>query len=418
MGGNQMSGTGSWPGQGTPHDGTPASGGPWAGLPAGTGPWAGLPAAANPQWAGGPVIEHRGSRHTKPRWWRPWTLLAVGIVLALALGVLAAVVPLPYAILRPGPATDVLATHAGPDGTTVPRIVVEGTPTFPTKGSLEFTTVRVVGGPGYPVNAWDVVTAWVSPSEDVYPVDDLFPPQATAEQVAQENKAEMAGSQQEAAAVALRALGKDVPQVVVIRQVVAGAPSEGELKTGDVIVSIGGVPATDAGAIRAAIQAVTPGDAVEVVVERSGARVTTHPRTRKAEDGRTVLGILLGADYKLPFTVRIDAGNVGGPSAGLMFALGIYDKLTEGALTGGTVIAGTGTIDDAGTVGPIGGIAQKMVGARQGGATYFLAPADNCSEVLGREPGGLTVVKVSTFEDARAAVAAIGAGNPSGLPHC
>ncbi|HRC12282.1 MAG: PDZ domain-containing protein [Candidatus Phosphoribacter baldrii] len=383
-----MSGSGSWPGEWSPPD------------------------------VGSAIIDSRSARHTGRRRWRPWMGLAIGITLAMVLAVLAAVVPVPYAILKPGPATDVLATHAGSDGKQVPRILIEGTPIYPTTGSLEFTTVRVTGGPGFPVNAWDLLYAWISPVEDVYPVDDLFPPQATQEQVAEENKAEMAGSQQEAAAVALRALGKDVRQVVVIRQVVAGAPSEGELKAGDILVSIGGSPATDSTAIRTAIQAVTPGDAVEVVVERSGSKVTTHPRTRKADDGRTVLGILLGADYKLPFAVTIDAGNVGGPSAGLMFALGIYDTLTEGSMTGGAIIAGTGTIDDAGKVGPIGGIAQKMVGARQSGATFFLAPADNCSEIVGREPGGLQIVKVATFEDARAAVTAIGAGTTSGLPHC
>jgi len=344
--------------------------------------------------------------------------LAIGISLAMVVAVLAAVVPVPYAILKPGPATDVLAAHAGADGKQVPRIVIEGTSTYPTSGSLEFTTVRVTGGPGFPVNAWDLLYAWINPAEDVYPVEELFPPQATQEQVAEENKAEMAGSQQEAAAVALRALGKQIQQVIVIRQVVAGSPSEGELKAGDVLVSIGGSPASDSAAIRAAIQTVKPGDAVEVVVERSGAQVTTHPRTRKADDGRTVLGILLGTDYRLPFVVTIDVGNVGGPSAGLMFALGIYDKLTEGSMTGGAIIAGTGTIDDAGKVGPIGGIAQKMVGARQSGATHFLAPADNCSEIVGREPNGLQIVKVTTFEDARAAVAAIGAGTTSALPRC
>ena len=363
------------------------------------------------------VIERRGARHTR-RFWRPWTGLAIGIALAMALAVLAAVVPLPYAVLQPGPATDVLATHDDGQGQQVPRIVIDGATIFPTSGSLEFTTVRVQGGPGFPVNAWDLLAAWLSPAQDVYPVEELFPPAATKEQVAEENKAEMAGSQQEAAAVALRALGKDVPQVVVIRQVVKGAPSEGELKAGDVIVSIGGAQADDSTAIRAAIQAVTPGDTVEVVVERSGAQLSTHPKTAKADDGRTVLGIVLGVDYRLPFTVKIDAGNVGGPSAGLMFSLGIYDKLTDGALTGGQVIAGTGTIDDSGAVGPIGGIAQKMVGARQSGATFFLTPEGNCQDVVGRVPAGLQIVKVASFEDARTAVTAIGLGDTSQLPHC
>ncbi len=391
-----------------------ASGPVWGDRSTGLGDGSGAPYSGGPEGLGA----GRGARHTRRRWWRPWMTLALGMGLAMVLGVLAAVVPLPYAILKPGPATDVLASHPGSDGKPVPRIVVDGASTFPTSGALEFTTVRVTGGPGYPVNAWDVLSAWASPSEDVYPVEELFPPQATQEQVAQENKAEMAGSQQEAAAVALRSLGMEVTQVVVVRQVVAGGPSEGELKAGDILVSIAATPAADSAAIRSAIQAVTPGDAVEVVVERAGSRVTTHPRTRKADDGRTVLGILLGTDYKLPFRVTIDVGNVGGPSAGLMFALGIYDTLTEGSMTGGATIAGTGTIDDAGNVGPIGGIAQKMVGARQGGATAFLAPAGNCSEVLGREPAGLQVVKVSTFEEARAAVVALASGQASGLPRC
>jgi PDZ domain-containing protein len=364
-----------------------------------------------------PVVESRGARHTR-RFWPPWAGLATGMFLAMVLAVLASVISLPYAILKPGPATDVLASHDGGDGQQTPRIAIDGAPTFATTGSLEFTTVRVEGGPGFPVNAWDLLTAWLSPAQDVYHVDELFPPAATQEQVAEENKAEMAGSQQEAAAVALRALGQEVPQVVVVRQVVKGAPAEGELQAGDVIVSIGGAAARDSTAIRTAIQGVTPGETVEVVVERSGAQVTTHPDTGKADDGRTVLGIVLGVDYKLPFSVKIDVGNVGGPSAGLMFSLGIYDKLTDGALTGGSVIAGTGTIDEKGSVGPIGGIAQKMVGAREGGATFFLAPADNCAEAAGREPSGLQVIKVSTFDDALAAVTAIGKGNTSGLPHC
>ena len=367
-----------------------------------------------------PDLTSRGelrARRRRRRWVRS-AVAGLALLLAAAAAVGAAVVPVPYAVLKPGPATDVLSSHADQGGQQVPRIVIEGTQTYPTTGALEFTTVRVTGGPGYPVYAWDLLAAWINPAEDVYPVEQLFPPQATKEQVAEENRAEMAGSKQEAAAVALRALGTQVPQVVVIRQVVAGAPAEGELKVGDILVSIGGTAVTDTASVRPALQTLPAGEAVEIVVERSGTRVTTHPRTRKADDGRTVLGVLLGVDYKLPFVVSIDAGNVGGPSAGLMFALGIYDKLTEGSLTGGALVAGTGTIDDTGAVGPIGGIAQKMVGARQSGATVFLAPAENCSDVVGREPAGLQVVKVATFQEARTAVAAVAAGNTAGLPHC
>ncbi len=344
--------------------------------------------------------------------------LVVGLVLAFALGAAVSLIHVPYAILSPGPATDVLGQERGSDGAMVDRIVISGAPTFRTTGSLDFTTVRVRGGPGYAVNIVDVLVAWLARDEDVYPADDLFPPQVTQEQVAEENRVEMAGSQQAAAAVAVRATGRQVPEVIKITGLVDKAPSAGELKAGDILVSFAGAAVTDGAALRSAIQRVPAGQVVEMVVQRDGTELTVHPRTGRADDGRTVLGILLSVDYRMPFTVKVDAGNVGGPSAGLMFALGIYDKLTDGAMTGGVAIAGTGTIDDTGTVGPIGGIAQKMVGARDAGATFFLAPAPNCPDVLGREPAGLTVVKVGTFAEANAAVSAIGRSQTDALPHC
>lgn len=344
--------------------------------------------------------------------------LAVLLMVAFVVGAALSLIHLPYAILSPGPATDVLGQERTADGTTQERILISGAPTFPTSGQLDFTTVRVRGGPGYAVNVVDVLSAWLAADEDVYPVDELFPPQATQEQVAQENRVEMTTSQQAAAAVAVRAAGHDVPQVLKVVRLADGSPSAGELQADDVLVSVAGAPVGDATALRAAIQARSPGARVEVVVHRGAADVTVHPRTATAPDGRIVLGIIVAADYRLPFTVKIDAGEVGGPSAGLMFALGIYDKLTDGALTGGATVAGTGTIDDAGTVGPIGGIRQKMVGARAAGASFFLTPAANCPDVLGREPEGMTVVKVGSFDQARSAVEAIGHGRTDSLPHC
>ena len=131
--------------------------------------------------------------------------------------------------------------------------------------------------------------------------------------------------------------------------------------------------------------------------------------TTRDSDGRATSGSSSAATSTSRSTSKIHAGNVGGPSAGTMFALGIYDTLTPGAMTGGQQIAGTGTIDPAGKVGPIGGIRQKLVGARDGGADCFLAPADNCDEVVGHVPDGLQVVRISTFDEARQAVEAIAA---------
>ena len=343
---------------------------------------------------------------------------AVGVLLAVCLFAAATLVHLPFAILSPGPITNVLGQDKGTGETPTDRIKVTGRPTYPTSGSLDFTTVRVNGGPGYPVNAWEVLLAWVNPTEEVYPVDQIFAPQRTAAEVAQENQAEMRDSQQEAEAVALRALGYEVRQRIKVGRVASGAPSEGTLQVGDYLRSVGGAPVTDAGSVRAALQKVTPGETVAIGVERAGSEVLLTSRTGRSADGRTVLGIVLAVDFSFPFTVAIDAGNVGGPSAGMMFSLGIYDKLTEGAMTGGRDIAGTGTIDASGGVGPIGGIRQKMAGAQQGGATFFLAPAGNCDEVRGREPKGLQVFRVATFDDARMAVEGIGRGDTAALPHC
>jgi Lon-like protease len=346
----------------------------------------------------------------------PATAVVV-VFLVLLIGALGTLIRLPYAVMSPGPINNVLGTTTHSDGTTTDLIVISGHESYPTTGSLDFTTVRINGGPGYPVNVWAVLGAWLDPRQDVYPVDVIFPPQQTAEQVQQENTAEMVDSQQEATAVALREAGFTVTEKVSIAAVSADAPSGTTFQPGDVLVSIGGTDVTSADTARAAIQKASPGSTVDVVVDRGGTKVALKAKTG-ASGGRTILGVVLKIDFQFPFSVSIDAGNVGGPSAGLMFSLGIYDKVTNGALTGGQNIAGTGTIDSSGKVGPIGGIRQKLVGARQGGAGYFLAPADNCDEVRGAVPDGLQAIKVATFDEAKDAVDKIAAGDTKSLPAC
>jgi Lon-like protease len=346
----------------------------------------------------------------------PATAVVV-VFLGLLVGVLGTLIRLPYAVMGPGPISNVLGTTTHGDGSSSDLIVISGHESYPTTGSLDFTTVRINGGPGYPVNVWTVLGAWIDPRQDVYPVDVIFPPQQTAEQVQQENQAEMVDSQQEATAVALRAAGVPVTEKVSIATVAADAPSGTTFQPGDVLVSIAGTTITSADVARQAIQKVSPGGTIDVVVQRGGSTVVLKAKTG-ASGGRTILGVVLKIDFQFPFSVSIDAGNVGGPSAGLMFSLGIYDKITNGALTGGQNIAGTGTINSAGNVGAIGGIRQKLVGARQGGATYFLAPADNCDEVRGAVPDGLQAIKVATFDEAKASAEKIAAGDTRALPAC
>lgn len=333
-------------------------------------------------------------------------------LVAIVVGTL---VHLPYAVMSPGPTENTLGTSAD-DGK--PIISVAGLPTYPTDGALRFTTVRVVGGPGYPVNAWDLLQAWIDPSRDVLPVDQVFDPKVTKEQVAEENAIQMEGSQEEATAVALRAIGQKVPTHVAIAGITDGSKAKGLLEVSDRLERIDDVPITSTQQVRDVLQRTKPGETVALTVVRQGKERTVQVPTITGQEGRTALGVLLGITHDFPAKITIDAGAIGGPSAGLMFSLGIYDKLTPGPLAGGNQIAGTGTIDDQGTVGPIGGIRQKLAGARADGAQYFLAPAGNCDEVVGHVPAGLNVFKVGTFDEARTAVEDIAKHQTASLPRC
>lgn len=340
----------------------------------------------------------------------------VSFAVVVALVAAASLVHLPYVIFRPGPALNTLGTISV-DGKDVPIVEVPAASSHPVTGTLDMTTVRVQGGPGYVVNGFDLLFAWLSEQQDIYPVDEVFPPQATQQQVTQQGEQEMRSSQDDAAAVAERALGYSVPETITVVELTSGSPAKGILQPGDVLVDVAGHAVTSVDQIRSELQHVRAGATVTITVERSGKRVTLSVPTTSVS-GQTVVGVILQVAPQLPLPVTINAGNIGGPSAGMMFALAVYDKLSPGSLTGGKAIAGTGTIDIAGQVGPIGGIRQKMFGAQQSGASWFLAPAADCAEAVGHVPEGLRVVKVSTFADAVAAVKAIAAGHGGQLAGC
>lgn len=345
-------------------------------------------------------------------------ILGVVVLLVCAVALLN-LVNVPKVIFRPGPVYDTLGEV---DGASV--ISVDGAQTYPTSGSLDFTTITVTGGPQFPVSAWDWIVAQVDPSTAVTDEEDVFPDNATPAQVREQNIELMQNSQEEAAVVALRATGEDVPEQVKVAQVLVGAPADGVLRADDEILEVDGTPISNAEEVREALQDFDPGTEVDLLVGRDGEERTIAVPTEEGEvpegedSGPTIVGVFLRPDFVLPFEVTIDAGNVGGPSAGLMFSLALYDTLTPGPLTGGADIAGTGTITSTGDVGGIGGIRQKMLGAQQSGADYFLAPAANCGEVVGHVPDGLTVTSVETFEQARTSVEAIAEGADDALPTC
>ena len=359
---------------------------------------------------GSPVVTDKEPRNGLSRGATVWL---IATFLGIALGALMGMVHLPYAILQPGPITNTLGN--GPSGK--PLITVTGKTTYPTTGALDFTTVAVLGGPTHPVNGWEWLSAHLDKTNAVVPEDELFPKGVTSKEVDHESAAEMADSQQEAIAVALRGLGQKVPEIVSIGALTKDSPAKGVLVPGDIVLAIDGKAVTSPDSVRAAVRAHKPGESVAFTVRRGGRERVLTVRTANVS-GNAVVGVLMRTEFAFPTKVSINAGDVGGPSAGLMFSLAVYDKLTPGSLTGGANIAGTGTIDSAGNVGPIGGIQQKLVGAKRGGAAWFLAPAVNCKEVVAHVPEGLRVVKVATFSQARDAVEAIAAKRAASLPTC
>lgn len=346
---------------------------------------------------------------------RTVTLVVAGC-LSAGLIVGGAALPVPYVKLGPGPVTDTLGM--GPEDR--PLIRIDGAKTYPTDGKLYLVTVSEWGGPGSKLDLGDAVRGWLNPNVAVVPQDLLYPPDTTAEQAQEEAATEMTDSQKNAEVAALRYLGHDVPTLVTVGSLTKDSPSDGKLEPGDVILSVDGTPVSTPDQLRAEIAKHTPGQVLSLSVERTGQRLDVKVTTAAdpSDPKRPVIGILPGTDYKLPFKIDIDLRDVGGPSAGMMFALGIIDKLTPESLTGGKVIAGTGTIDADGTVGPIGGIQQKMVGAKEKGhATVFFVPSGNCSEAKAAKPKGLQLVKVSTLSDAVKALETLRAGGTD-LPTC
>jgi PDZ domain-containing protein len=344
-----------------------------------------------------------------------WVLLLGAVIGAVLLGVS----PSPYAIERPGPVYDVLGT-TDVDNKQVPLIDIAGEKTYPTTGKLDMLTVYVDGSPQSTLSWIEVAGSWFDPSRAAVPLDELFPAGETQHESDAESAIDMTNSQQAATAAALSLLKIDYTTSVEVAQVIKGTPAAGKLKAGDQLVSANGQKVTGLTMLQQTIIDNGTTKPVTLVVERAGTEQTVEVTPAvDAQSKNPAIGIYTGDTFTFPFDVKIQLQDVGGPSAGMMLALGIYDKLTPGSLAGSAHIAGTGTIDPSGAVGAIGGIRQKMYGARDDGATWFLAPASNCNEVTGHIPGGLTVFSVKTLDDSLTDVKTIASnGDTSKLATC
>jgi PDZ domain-containing protein len=367
-------------------------------------------------------------------------LRSVSAVATCALLAGAFVLPSSYVKEGPGPLFDVLGTHQDKD-----VIEVSGAPSYKTYGKLNMTTVSVAGGPYTELSGAEAFYGWLAFDGNrslVVPTDALYP-HVSHETATAETGAQMADSQTQAKVAAMRHLKMQVTEKVLVNTTVEGSPAAGVLESGDRLLKVGDKQITTLKDVSQAVNA-SNGSPIQVTVERDGQQrtVTLNP-VRSAEGDRWVVGISLKQSYDLPAQVQYNLDGVGGPSAGLMLALGTVDKLSEGTLladedAGGdpyrSYVSGTGTIDANGNVGAIGGIKYKILATGRYGARYFLAPKENCDSVLkmqeqdpsmlnyyhaGQVRGTMVVVPVSTLDEAVQVVGAIKSGAPDdSLPRC
>lgn len=360
--------------------------------------YAGSPGAAPTTAAHGPPYAHGVSRRT-------WTLL-LSMILIVVFGVLGGIATVPYVALGPGPTYDTLGDVGG---TTV--VTIDGEETFPTGGHLNMTTVSVSSE----LTLFTALGKWLSGDHALVPREEIYPPDRTEDEVQQQQAQAFQDSETAAENAALTHLG--YPTVVIANRVVDDSPAVGKLEPGDVLKTLNGTDLTTAEQVRESLAGTRPGDTVDVVYTRDGTDGTTQVTLGTRDDRENgFLGVEPANQPKVDFDITISLADVGGPSAGLMFALAIVDKLTADELNGGQFVAGTGEITSDGQVGPIGGIPFKMAKARSVGATIFLVPQDNCLEAKQRVPDGLRLVKVTTLDDAVSSLESLATGGDA--PTC
>lgn len=336
-----------------------------------------------------------------------WLMLSLTAVIIVGLSFF----PAPYVIDNPGPTYDTLGSVEVGDAT-LDLISISGGEVFDTTGEIRLTTVTRSGNPDSLPGWVDVLSGWLDPTRTVIPVDVAYPPGVSVEQNREAAQIDMENSQQEAIAAALSYAGIPFASTLVVSQSLEGGPSEGVLLADDVILQAMGTPVHTVSELRELIGISGVNTPLDLVIEREGREVDLQivPRLSEGDSPMPMIGILVSGRYDFPLEIAIALDNVGGPSAGLAFALGIVDKLTAEDITASGVFAGTGTINARGEVGSIGGIRHKMHGALADGATWFLAPADNCPDVLGHIPDGLQVIPVATLDDAVDALVSVREG--------
>lgn len=340
-------------------------------------------------------IRHRKSRVAA-------VFLALILIITLAL-------PLPYVIFRPGTPSDVLGKMIA-----VPSEYEELDRAGRSDDGRLFLTTVFVTTPRSKVFGAEILKAWISGDETVYPRDAIYPAGQDADRIRSQERFEMTSSQQYAIYNALTFLGFKVPTEARVVEVVEESKAKGKVEIGDLIRRVEGKSVSTSAEIVEIVRSKKPGDSISMEVERDGV-IRTVPKIELIEnEAGTAIGLFLVVDFDSPVEISIDIKNTGGPSAGMIFTLGIIEKMTEEDLLRGRKIAGSGTIDISGRIGAIGGIENKLIGARRSGATLFLAPRNNCDDIA-HIPEGLQVIPVSTLAEA---VEVLRDPDPSDRPSC
>jgi Lon-like protease len=320
---------------------------------------------------------------------------------ALAFFSILALVPVPFVRLSPGPLFNTLGEVNGKE-----LIKISQTQTYPSQGELNMTTVSETGGPYGQLILFDAMLAWFNPTQTVIPTSQQYPEMADSEQIKRESRRLFTSSQANAIAAALNYLNIETESVVRVDSVVIGAPADGKVEPGDLVLGVNGTPVSTSEQVVELVQANPAGAEIFLELARNDEifEVSMISEESKVKPGAASVGIAIAPAVNPPFEIEFELDDVGGPSAGLMFTLGIINELTEQDLTYGKKLAGTGTINVVGEVGAVGGVLQKAAASQKAGVELFLMPEVNCSFFKESDFRGLPIVAVNNVEEAIAAI--------------
>ena len=328
-----------------------------------------------------------------------WTA-AVSALLFVALAAVVSLVPVPFVSWSPGTTVNLFEPVDGQ-----PRIEVKGVPTHPTTGQLRLTTVSVTRVDSQLTLPEALLSYWLS-AREVLPREAVYPAGVSVDEIRAREVQMMDNSQSSAVAAGLRAAGAKVVEYPMVIGVSNGSPADGRLKPGDFLLEVDDKAVTSTDDVRAAISEHSVGEAVTFTVlrdrQQQSVTIITVASNANAAQPVVCINLAIGYSYAPEVTFRINP-DIGGPSAGLIFALAVYDIVSPDDLIADRTVAGTGTITGEGAVGAIGGIQEKIAGAEGAGATVFLVPADNCADVEGLVTP-VRLVRVTTLSETIAAL--------------